>query len=241
MTGVAVRAITFDYWNTIMFAADPVGRWRSDAWLELLSNAGLAVQPDDVSAAFRAAWAAHTEAWVANIRHTGVRFAEVAVAALPVAVGGVLRRDLIDAFMHEGDGEEFLPCPGVADALAALTEADVRIGIVCDVGITPSTGLRRLLERHDLLRHFDSWSFSDEVGWYKPAPEIFRHALDTLGVTATDAAHIGDIRRTDIAGARAMGMTAIRYRGVSDDTADDVEGDHVIDHHDQLPAVLGLS
>ena len=66
-----------------------------------------------------------------------------------------------------------------------------------------------------LLGYFDHWSFSDEVGWYKPAPEIFRHALDGLGGVAPErAAHVGDLRRTDVAGARAMGMTAVRYRGV---------------------------
>lgn len=38
-----------------------------------------------------------------------------------------------------------------------------------------------------------------------------------------------------------MGMTAIRYRGISDDTGDDVDGHHVIDHHDELLGVLGLA
>jgi FMN phosphatase YigB (HAD superfamily) len=58
---------------------------------------------------------------------------------------------------------------------------------------------------------------------------------------------VGDLRRTDIVGARAMGMTAVRYRGANDDpeieTADGtvVEGDHVIDDHAQLLAVLGLA
>lgn len=238
---MAIRAITFDYWNTIMFAADPAGQWRVDVWTELLSAEGLPVGPDDVQAAFRAAWAAHHDAWVANVQHTGTRFAEVAVAALPIAVGDRLRDTLVDAFVHEGDGDEYLPCPGVADALGALADAGVRVGIVCDVGITPSAGLRRVLERNGLLPRFDCWSFSDEVGWYKPAAEIFRHALDALGSSPEETAHIGDIRRTDIAGARAMGMTAIRYRGISDDTTDEAEGHHVIDHHDQLLGVLGLA
>ena len=53
---------------------------------------------------------------------------------------------------------------------------------------------------------------------YKPAPEIFEHALAGLGgVDPAEAAHVGDLRRTDIAGARAMGILALRYRGVNDD------------------------
>ena len=108
------------------------------------------------------------------------------------------------------------------------------------MGITPSVGLRRLLEVHGLLHFFDGWSFSDEVGRYKPAPEIFEHALAYLDSTPAETAHIGDIRWTDIAGARAIGMTTIRYRGINDDLDGDPEADHVIDHHDELLGSLGL-
>ena len=70
---------------------------------------------------------------------------------------------------------------------------------------------------------------------------IFDHALGGLGVDAAHAAHVGDLRRTDVAGARAMGMVAVRYTGVfDDDTQPEPEGDHVVDHHAKLPAVLGI-
>ena len=113
----------------------------------------------------------------------------------------------------------------------------MRIGIVCDVGMTPAPALREHLDRHDLLGRFTHWSFSDEVGVYKPDPAIFRHALDGLGGVAPErAAHVGDLRRTDVAGARAMGMTAVRYTGVfDDDSADMPEGDHVVADHARLP------
>jgi FMN phosphatase YigB (HAD superfamily) len=56
-------------------------------------------------------------------------------------------------------------------------------------------------------------------------------------------AHIGDLRRTDVGGARAVGWTAVRYRGLNDDAPGD--DDHpdasvVIDHHDELIEALGL-
>jgi putative hydrolase of the HAD superfamily len=119
----------------------------------------------------------------------------------------------------------------------------VRIGIVCDVGMTPSTALRAHLRRHGLLEHFTHWSFSDEVGVYKPAPEIFEHALTGLGRVAPDrAAHVGDLRRTDVAGARAMGMTAVRYTGVfDDDTVDLPEADHVVADLARVPEVLRVA
>ncbi len=77
---------------------------------------------------------------------------------------------------------------------------------------------------------------------------IFRHALDGLGgVDPTEAAHVGDLRRTDIAGARAAGMVAVRYTGVADDPGSveagthEVEGDLVIADRRELPARLGLA
>ena len=118
----------------------------------------------------------------------------------------------------------------------------MRLGIICDVGMTPSTALIANLEREGILELFDHWSFSDEVGHYKPAPEIFEHALAGLGgIEPSASAHVGDLRRTDVAGARAMGMTAVRYTGVfDDDSQPEPEGHHVVDHHAALTEVLPI-
>ena len=108
--------------------------------------------------------------------------------------------------------------------------------------MTPSTILREHLEKHGLLEWFDHWSFSDEVGVYKPDRRIFDHALAGLGgVDPAEAAHIGDLRRTDIAGAKALGITAVRYTGVFDDPPAEglPEADLVVaDHADLATALL---
>ena len=52
-------------------------------------------------------------------------------------------------------------------------------------------------------------TFSDEVGVRKPHPEIFARTLAALGVSASEAAHVGDDLTTDVAGARGIGMRAI--------------------------------
>ena len=155
---------------------------------------------------------------------------------------------VIDAFVHGAASQPQDLTDHIEETLVALKERGLRLGIICDVGLTPSHVLRDYLSGHGVLDLFDHWSFSDEVGCYKPAREIFEHALAGLGGVAPErAAHVGDLRRTDIAGARAMGMTAVRYRGANDDAEieDDhgalVEGDHVIDDHADLLAALGLS
>ena len=111
------------------------------------------------------------------------------------------------------------------------------------MGFTPSSTLRDHLIRHGVLPLFDHWSFSDEVGAYKPSPVIFEHALEGLGGPAPErVAHVGDLRRTDVAGAQGMGMVAVRYTGIEDDTSQPgPEADHVVDDFDNLPKVLGVA
>jgi FMN phosphatase YigB (HAD superfamily) len=119
----------------------------------------------------------------------------------------------------------------------------LKLGIVCDVGLTSSTTLRERLERFGLLRHFDHWSFSDEVGSFKPFPPIFEHAMAGLGIDEPAAiAHVGDGRRTDVAGALAMGMTAVRATWFADRGPETgPEADYVVADIRDVPTVLGLA
>jgi putative hydrolase of the HAD superfamily len=50
---------------------------------------------------------------------------------------------------------------------------------------------------------------SGERGIAKPAPEVFARVLGELGVAADHAWHVGDNLHTDVAGARAAGLTAV--------------------------------
>ena len=44
----------------------------------------------------------------------------------------------------------------------------------------------------------------------KPRPEIFRSAVETLGIPPHEVVHIGDNERTDVRGALAAGFRAVR-------------------------------
>ena len=50
---------------------------------------------------------------------------------------------------------------------------------------------------------------SAEVGWTKPDPRIFAHALRMLGVEASEATFVGDSLARDMSGARGIGMAHI--------------------------------
>jgi len=237
-----VQAVTFDFWNTIV-AESAVGASRGTRIADELGQLGVDVTPAQVAAAFDQGWEWFVGRWKANEHTTTRESVAVALTHLPAPVTDDTVVDAVTALVVAGsDPDSITLAPGIGDCLATLSAAGVQLGIICDVGMTPSSTLRGYLSHHGLLQHFDYWSFSDEVGVYKPHGAIFEHALSGLGVVdPARAAHIGDLRRTDVAGAKQMGMLAMRYRGVTDDDPEHgPEGDVVIRDHAEVPAALGL-
>jgi HAD superfamily hydrolase (TIGR01549 family) len=82
---------------------------------------------------------------------------------------------------------------------------------------------RAELRHHGLLDYFEVLSISCDVGYMKPHPSIFEHALDALELTPQEAVMVGDSLRADVGGAQALGMTAVwRRNRVDEPTEDDV-------------------
>ena len=244
MTSRLVDAVTFDHWNTLVFEDGDMGlsHMRVDAWAARLAEEGHVLSSDTLHSAFNETWQAFIKDWHSGVQRSGADAAAHALEVLALPITDEVHAELIELFVGVGDRAEFGVTDGLEDTLQALRDNDIRIGIICDVGFTPSTTLRNHLERRGLLKYFDGWSFSDEVGTYKPDKAIFEHALGTIGNPAPGrVAHVGDLRRTDVAGALAMGMIAVRYSGVFDDPAENgPDATHTISHHAELPALLGI-
>jgi putative hydrolase of the HAD superfamily len=239
----AIEAVTFDYWNTLVYEdRGQLRGHRLEAWAGILEDVGFAVERTRLDTMFEASWERYVESWKRNEQYLAARAAEEILEELGFAVPADVRTALIDAFANAGNEVELHLTDGIEDCLQELKAAGIKLGIICDVGITPSPVLREHLIKRGLLPLFDHWSFSDEVGAYKPSELIFRHALDGLGGPAPErVAHVGDLRRTDIAGALAMGMTAVRYTGVfDDDSQPEPEGDVVVADHRELAEALGV-
>ncbi len=242
---MTIEAVTFDFWNTLVRENTDLWAYRSRTWSELLAARGNQIELAVLEAAFDAGWHAYVANWNANVPFGAADALQIALTALDIEADDELAAALLAVITNPPPDQHPQLNPNLLDTLAALRGAGVKIGIVCDVGLTPSTVLRRYLDDQGALEYFDHWSFSDEVGVYKPDAVIFRHALAGLGDVAPErCAHIGDLRRTDIAGALGMGMTAVRYTGVFDDPAlpDSplIDADHVIGDHAELPEVLGI-
>ncbi len=239
----AIEAVTFDYWNTLAYEfRGQLRSRRMEAWSGLLEEAGYALERLQLEAVYDSAWEAYIAAWRANEQFQAAQAAEHIIENLGIEVPAEVRLSLVDAFGRAGQEAELHLSEGIEACLRVLKAAGIKLGIICDVGFTPSSTLREHLIRHGVLPLFDHWSFSDEVGAYKPSPVIFEHALAGLGDPAPErVAHVGDIRRTDVAGAQAMGMVAVRYTGIRDDDSQhEPEADHVITHFHELAPALGV-
>lgn len=239
----AIEAVTFDFWNTLIYEDRGHLRGRRlEAWAGILEDVGFACEREQLDALFDFSWKRYVESWTANQQYQAAQAAEDVIEQLGFDVPDDVRATLVEAFGTAGEEAELHLTEGIGQCLRTLKDAGIKLGIICDVGMTPSSTLRNHLIRHGVLPLFDHWSFSDEVGAYKPSKVIFEHALEGLGNPVPErVAHVGDIRRTDIAGAKAMGMVAVRYIGVSDDTSQpEPEGDLVITNHVELPQALGI-
>jgi len=99
--------------------------------------------------------------------------------------------------------ENFELYDDVADALAALRAARLRIGLVSN----SARDVREFARHHGL--DVDAGISSFHHGRTKPHASIFRAVLDLLGVEPGEAVMVGDMIADDVEGARAVGMRAI--------------------------------
>lgn len=99
--------------------------------------------------------------------------------------------------------------PDVPPILDALRAHGLRFGLVTN-SFHPISLRDIELKEHGLLDYFPECRIcAADVGYLKPHPNIFKAALDCLGITADEAVFVGDNPTADIAGAQSAGMNAI--------------------------------
>ena len=209
---MTLRAITFDFWNTLFQNDGIEGRkaYRAQALSAAtgVSQAQAEAAMDDVYAEFMRC---HIHEQRTLGPTDGARLALQALAA-PLSQDAV--DTLADAFAA---AIQHFPPALVDGAAAAVARAAALcpVGLVCDSGISPGRALRPILESHGLAGHFRVLSFSDEVGVAKPQAPIFTHAAAGLGVPAHALLHLGDLEATDIVGIHGVGGHGVLFAGVN--------------------------
>jgi len=90
-------------------------------------------------------------------------------------------------------------------ALDRLRRAGIRTAIVSDAGADDVECWRD----SPIGSRVDATFFSYELGFRKPDPRIYHHALAALDVTASDAIFVGDGGSNEHIGARAVGLRTV--------------------------------
>jgi putative hydrolase of the HAD superfamily len=233
-------AVTFDCWKTLLYEAD----WRIaharrvEALHAAAVEAGLSTSREAAAEAFDGAWRRHVTLWREGVASGAPEIARWALAALEIASGDFAYARLVTHWQEASHSGRVEAVGGAGETLAALRERGIPTALICDTGLTPGRVVRLHLEAHGLLEHLDVQVFSDEEGVPKPSARMFRTALDALGVPAAGSVHVGDLKRTDVAGARGVGMHSIRITDRYDDPSDLPDADAVVNGHAELRDLL---
>ena len=110
------------------------------------------------------------------------------------------------------------------------------LAVISDTGFASGRAQDRLLQKDAARDFFRATIYSMDIGHAKPRPEIFQHAVETLGVAPHEILHIGDNERTDVRGALAAGFRAIRLDVVR--TGGPSEAEYVARSYEDLTEYL---
>ncbi|MCD6393709.1 MAG: HAD family hydrolase [Planctomycetes bacterium] len=248
MAEAGIRAITFDLWDTV-FVDDSDEPKRADEGLapkpierrnlveKFLKQTNpvarelVDVAYDTTDAAFRRVWYGQNITWTVRDRLA------VLLKGLNRQLGGGEMDELVR--LHED--MELGPRPDIASGVAQVLKelhGGYRLGVISDAIFSPGRALRQLLEHYDLLKYFDSFVFSDEIGFAKPTPALFETAARQLGVELAEIVHIGDREAKDIAGPHGVGAKAILCTVVKDRGSENTKADAICRDFENLPSIM---
>ena len=101
--------------------------------------------------------------------------------------------------------KDFITYDDTIPTLAALRAAGYRLGVLTNMPLE----MGPLCDRLGLTAYLDFVVGSNEAGAEKPHPPVFLTALERMAADPGEAVHVGDQYRSDVLGARAVGMHSV--------------------------------
>ena len=204
-----LRVVFFDAAGTLFHTREPAGL----SYAKIARRFGVQAEEQRVIDSFRGAFAA-APALAFGLVHEAVRLRELErqwwhrlVRSTFAGLGDFADFDAyFDAlFAFFADPANWTCDRDAPVLLAALRESGLGLGVISNFDYR----IYAILDALGLRRYFDSVTISSEAGYAKPAPEIFRLALQRHSLAAADALHVGDSLALDVAGAHAAGLAAV--------------------------------
>ena len=190
-----IRAVVFDLYETLVTEAHGLPTRASSL------GPALGLDPK----AYRPEWKARRPRIVVG----ELSFSD-ALTEISTKLTGQADEDAIQHICEQRIREKIEACARpdsrVASLIAALGKAGVRLGVV-------SNGFKEDVlpwPRCALAPAFHATAFSCDEGVAKPSPEIYRRAIERLGVRPEGAVFVGDGGDNELAGAEQIGLRAFR-------------------------------
>lgn len=199
-----IRAITFDAGGTLLFPHPNVG----SIYAEILHQHQIPLCPTALEEAFLREWKTHLAQPKKDVSHDAEKAWWRHVVGATLGTFGhpppadSLFEDLWEAFALP---QRWRLREGTIEVLQTLRERGYQVAILSNW----DHRLRVLLERMNLLGHFDELFISSEVGYEKPDPRIFQKVTERLHLPPQALLHIGDSRHHDADAARAAGWQGL--------------------------------
>lgn len=214
------RLLSLDLWHTLVYlepeAEEAYMRAQVDLATSILAEApfagggappelaGLRAAFEEVYAgAVAASQEGHSVGPAVQIQQAGAR-----TGTLPDPT------EYLDGLRELVSRTPFRLAPHALETVRRLREDGWATAVVSNTVGEPGEALRPVLGRLGVEPLVDAFVFSDEGEWTKPSPEIFREALERLGVPPGRTVHVGD-GWVDIEGARRARLRAgVLYTGL---------------------------
>jgi len=234
-----LRLALFDLWGTLIADNPDAMTRRSELRLRRVADGLRALGFDYDEAAIQAAFAAaaeehgriHAEGRDITAEARTILYLRHLDETLPDRLDDDGWRRMHEAILTPALEVPPLVVPDADETLAQVKSLGLPLGLISNAGITPGFVLRRILDDHGLLRHFDDTIFSDEAELAKPAAAIFEQALENFGVAPDEAVFVGDQPVLDVLGPQGAGIWSVQLGDVREDG---------IEPHRRIPRLADL-
>ena len=192
----AVDAVIFDWGGTLT-------PWHTIDFLDEARMLARAV-PDAAPDIHLALHAANQVVWArARDHHRSATVADIFGEA-----GLTHDEDLLTAYREFWEPHTLID-PDVPGLFRRLRADGIRVGVLSNT-VWPRAWHETYFARDDVLDLIDGAVYSSEISWTKPAPEAFRAAMGSVGVSdPARCAFVGDRLFDDIWGASQVGMRTV--------------------------------
>jgi putative hydrolase of the HAD superfamily len=154
-------------------------------------------------------WATAEPAWRLKLTEARQEVVRGGFTALAAAGHGALPVDLVRQLADRFNAyreEQMFVFPGAHDAIDAFKDHGVKLALITNGAADTQ---RAKIERFALAHRFDHIQIEGEHGFGKPEDKAYLHAMETLGVTASDTWMIGDNLEWEVEAPQRLGIYAI--------------------------------